>query len=1405
MESDCKKCYLRSNQVVNFDEIRLLTQYIPHKVVRLIGESECCTFDNKIMDLEGTVVYFDIIGFTSIVVNYLTSQKDIADLSSTLSEYYSVITETVRGFNGSIYQFAGDSILISFEKQDNETPEANFKRAFTAMLRTIELSDNYNSVTKDTNGFILRPKIGIGYGRYNQLLLGNKDFFVTPVLVGNAVSDAIYCESQCKKQELRISNKAYEYASKCNLGSCFEKDVENFIFTKVDDSYFDTIEYPDYYDVEELFEKPFFYNRLSAFLNPVIRHQIENSFQGFSGEYKDVTCLMIRFKGDFVDQLKTGDLKNIMPLLDSIYITINNKACKYGGYSMKPDFSDKGIVFPVIFGTPSAIENKEKNAILCSTEILKTSKEFKEIAAVKIGVVTGMVYAGEFGGILRKDYTTIGNSINFASRLMTSSIAKDNFSILMDEKTKEATKGLCITEEITGISCKGYDNLQTAYRFINLKEKNNFFVSTKKLIGRDKELSELEGYLQKAAQNNITSVAVTGDVGIGKTFLVETLLSQAKDRIADLQIYQATCYQYEQTTPFFCWGMLFKQLLQIPDDLQENIAEMLVRAFFVENFPEDTIWVPSICNMMGYNITETPEISELEAVAKQKALFEIISKVVLLFGQKPLVLIFENLQWCDIVSMQVLEYLLGHKNDTKILILLASRVSENSNKFIQSNNIPRISLSVLSESDSTILAETLLNLKEKNPVLTKKIVYSSDGNPFFIENIIGSLVERKTLIEDKEGFRYISKEITNIQNIEIPSSIQNIILSRLDSLKFEEQIVCKTASAIGRTFYSDCLRGILPSGISDTAVDNALLQFERHDIIKKKDDTDKEYIFNHVVTHDVIYETILDTTKKELNLMILSYLESKYNGKFFSVIEKLEYHAIEAKCYDKIFTYASMAADKAEKQAAPIDAITHYISAEGAWKKDDGKKDINSLYAIQIKLAEQYRLIGNYADAEKRFNEVILSCKDKRIYSNALRGLGRCYQERGDFEGSIDTLESALSSLGKRVPKAAIIVYLSIVKEALKQVINYGLRKGKVSQCKNDKLVKTQTESDILCILNKLYYFGLPEKIAWSSLVNFNIALHLSEEREHLCLACGDYAVSLSSAGLKKLGQIVFKKGLLLSKIISNQKTESIFKARYAYYFLFYNNPQKSISLLEEACSYFKKIYEQWELMTAGGALAQNYFLVGEFEKSKKAYLETEELAKQLHSPMHLGWAYNKVPFIDYITGKSSAENSISTLLEGIKLSRSINDNMTLCIHYGHLTYISYKEKNYLEALKYAEQTMEENRIYKINVPHVKISYINVVEAVYYSLINNAIPSKQKGYYIKLARKALKKSLQLSKKYLMLEGPSLKAQSMINLIDGKETEALRSFQKATTVLSESPYKWEYQNLLEFDKENKFVK
>src|SRR5574344_514083 len=1401
---DCTKCLLRSDQVVDDEKIQLLTQYIPYNLIRFIGETDCCVFEKRVQKFEGVVIYFDIIGFTRIVVNYLETKRDIGDLSDTFSEFYSVVIETIREFAGSVYQFAGDSLLISYERFENESKTDNFKRAFTSMLRVLQLSDNYNSVSKDTNGFPLFPKIGIGYGSFNQLFLGSRDLFITPIIIGNAVTSAVQCEQACSKQEIICDSECFSLVKELGLQDYFTEKEGLYELKTIPDSIFDNLTYPDYFDISTLYSEPHFYNRLVAFINPVILQQVKSSYQGFSGEYKDITCIMVRFNGDFAAELYKGETENSFTLLNEIYTVMQNKATRYGGYCVKPDFSDKGVVFPVLFGSPSAIENKERNAVLCAAEILTAAQKHPDISSLSIGIGTGMVYSGEFGGIFRKDYTVIGNSVNFASRFMAYAAAKSAYAILLDENTKKMVNSFCEVNEVTGITCKGYTGLQTAYLLTSIRKSATSVEKKHVLIGRDKEMKQLNDLLKQSMSGHMNFAPIIGDAGMGKTYLVENFIMNATTNSPDVEVLSGSCFQYEETTSFFCWRSIIKKIINMPEDLSDDKAEKMVLEFFTKHFSEEVRWIPVFLNMLGFDFTESEETAEMNILLKQNHFFSIVDRILQNYSEKKsLIIVLEDMQWCDSVSLGMLEYFISSIGSMNILLISVSRENKQISDFFTQMNIPIIHLDQLTDDASSSLAETLLNMDEEEPLLVRKIVATSDGNPFFIENIVHSLVESGTLIEETNGKRHLSQNIKSIQNIIIPTSIQNIILSRLNTLKFEEQIVCKTASAIGKTFYVDCLREVLPEGISEKTLDDSIKDFEIHNIIVKSEKNDSEYCFKHIIIHDIIYDTILDATKKELNLMVLSYLEKKYQNNTSSVAELLEYHAQEAKEYAKLFQYAGEAAKKTERQFSAKDTISHCLTALSAWNKIEGEKDKDAYFRVQLCLGDAYRVLKNIKNATEVFTSVITNCKTKEILAEAYKGLGRCAQEQGEFDNAVTYLEQGLRTNGKHIPKSQIAVYCGIVSEVFSQVWHYGILRSNVRQFKGRELHFEKTYVESLFILNKLYYFGYLEKLAWSSLSNFNIVLHMRNESEQFLEAVGDYAVSLCSVGFAKFGKNLFDKGLEASKNTTNMKAVSIFKSRYAYYYLFFNDPASSIRLLEDASLYFRKIDEQWELMTAEGALAQNYFLVGDFEKSIEGYLETRSLGEELHSAMHIGWSFNKVPFMKYLRNEYTAEEAEKEILHGVELSESTYDHMSLCIHYGHLAYIATHEKQFDNALNYADKIMHENKIYQLGVPHVKISFINAVEAVCEAFNNNAVPKGKESHYWKVAKTALNQITKLSKTHHMLDGPVARATAVY--ADAKhDTQKARAwYEKSVAALKDSPYKWEYETTLAFGKQKSF--
>lgn len=1390
MNDDCVKCLLVNDQVNKAEAIPLMTQYIPYRLVRSIGEMPCCFFDRKLEQLSGVAVYFDIVGFTSIVADHVNGGKDVGILSDVFRTYYSLIIDTIQDMGGSVFQFAGDSILVCFEKLYGETDQGNWNRALTAMHLALLRSNAYNLENSGANGFVLDPKTGIGFGPFYQILLGDRTRFVTPIIAGIAVDEAIASERICNGREIIIGENAYRFACSIGMGDCFVPKNSGYVLEGLPEGFCDSVEKPGFCDEQKLFENPRYYNRINAFINPMIQNQIKTHFQGFVGEYREITCVLTKFEGHFTQITNEFNLVEGYNNLNAVYELMQDKAARYGGFCATPDLSDKGTVFLVLFGAPTALENKERNAILFVDELLQLKDTHPFISAVTIGVSTGNVYCGEFGGVTRKDYSVVGSIINFAARLM---MMPEKNCAFMDSRTLKKTEQLCEADPSKGIYLKGFKKEQAVFRYLGLRKEKRPDKKRVGMIGREDESAHIASLFKQSIEGHVQCCPVIGDAGMGKSYLVENFLKAAEKDNPGIQVLIGSCYQYEETTLFFPWRLIIKYMIGLTDQMGKEEMKETLNGIFRENFNlTDLVWVSFFLNMLGYEYEEHESLKEIDVAIKQERFFAFVYKIILQKArQRPMILVIEDIHWSDAVSLKMLEYLLNGMDQAPLFILPVSRESESINGFFSKFSLPVLQLKQLKEAAARKLAALLLNLDHTEESLVSKIVSTSDCNPFFIENIVQNMIENGVLVENANGTYFLSKDI---KNINIPSSIQNIILSRLNSLLFEEQVVFKTASVIGRTFLSDILRALVPEGITEYIFYNALENFETHNLILREDERRAAYYFKHITIRDVVYNTILESTRKELNMMLLSYLENRYADNINAVVERLEYHASEAESFSQVYKYAVLSAVKSEKQFSNLDAIIHYTNALNALKKIDRENRDSEINEITLALASAYRKSSNYEQALELYNRV-LEC-ESRVWHRAavFQGIGQCYQEQGKFNEAVSYLEDALSLLGEKAPKTTLSAYAGIIKEIVIQLAMFGLFRNQVKQVEGKKRSYGEMRSDILGVLTKLYYVGQIEKVAWTSIKNFNNGLWIKAATDKWCIAVANYAVMLISGGFTSLGLYHFDNANSLAVQSRSRTANSIVKARYSYYFLFYNQPHKAIEMLEDATNHFRSIGEMWELMTGLGALAQSSFLISDLNKSEKAYLETEKVARKLNSPMHIGWAYNKVPFIRYLQGRFTATEAIGMLTEGIAMSESVHDHMTLCIHFGHLAYIAVKEKNVDDAIRFARLIMRENKLYTVNIPHVKISYVNAVEALVFALDSGRTDIHPVAL-LRLAERALRNAHSLGKTFYMIAGPAYRASALLHLHKKNYELARVNCAASLANLKNSSYEWEYANAL----------
>ncbi len=1219
--------------------------------------------------------------------------------------------------------------------------------------------------------------------------------FVTPIFTGAAVRDAVAAEKNCDGQQFLITEEAYKLAQQAGMAHMFAPQNPGFyLMTSVDDDFMANVPRPDYVDLYEFFEQPQYYKRLYAFMNPMIREQIKNKYDGFAGDYRDATCVMVRFAGKF-SQNEGVPIETCHQNFNAVYEMLQDKAMKYGVFCNQPDISDKGLVFPILFGATSSatVEDRESAACLFADEVLQDSRQLDFITSVNAGVASGIVYAGEFGASMRKDFTVVGNIINLAARLMMKAADREPFTFIADSRTAQKADEKCIFEKLDPIPLKGFSTPQTVYKFDSKRQLLPKEREQNELFGRDKEKAYIFDAYEKCSKGTLCAIALVGDGGIGKSFLVETCTAYLEKQQPYLPVIYSYCYQYEKATPFFLWRNLFGQLISLTEMLSDEEAYNHLQSLFEVSFPEELEWLPFVLEMMGFSSPKKDEINMVPSL-KLKHFFKLMHKFLSVFtAGAPAVLVLEDLQWSDAVSLGFFEYILKEAKDLPLLLISLSRPDAQLSSFYKDNSIDVLDLAPLGREAMTDLLLALLNIDNPEKDFVNKIVSAAAGNPCFIEHVVRNLKENHTLIASENGKNKLAK---SVETIEIPSSIQTIILSRLNALSFEEQVICKTASVLGTGFLPSILREIIPDGIDDATLDKALADFETNKIIIRGTEDNPICTFKNSTVRNTVYDTILEATKKELNSAVLDYLEKHYEHNISAVVERLVYHSQEAKDYSKVFVYALEAADKAYLRFAITDSIAHYNVCIDAYKTGEIKDSNVNINNIYLRLANAYRKNGDYELAIKTFNMIIKMEQSPLLLAKAWHGLGKCCMEQGKFSVAIEDFENALAYLGCNVPEKPFEIMLS---NAISKIKLMCCKRCSIKPGSKEFQIK-EARVKILATLAKAYFLTANEKLYWAGITDYVQALQLAD-CDPSVTAIANFAAICSIKDKKDETKKIYESTDLSDRQLS-VRSSAFSNFCLALHCLNTDRLQQAYTLALHSKSYYESSREPWELMNVTALLGIVTFMTCDLEQSYEITKSLKTLSQRYHSAMTIGWALGLIPFMKYLHGKISAEIACTQIADGILFSECVQDHAYLTISYSNLAYISRMTGNYDDALIYAKKIFDEygKAQMKMNlfVAPVEEGIVTLLSVLKHGNVEKTEAGKIKKL-ISNGVKILKKEAGAS---LLVKALYSRALSAIALAEGRTEGAKAECNKTIEILEKSEYALELLKTYAFACNNK---
>jgi class 3 adenylate cyclase/tetratricopeptide (TPR) repeat protein len=662
------------------------------------------------------------------------------------------------------------------------------------------------------------------------------------------------------------------------------------------------------------------------------------------GERKYVTVLFSDLSG-YTAMSEKLDPEEVKEIMNRIFGEIAQVVARYEGFIEK--FIGDAVV--AFFGVPKAHEDDAIRAIKGAREIHElvgamspeVEKRTGKPISMHTGINTGLVVTGQVN-TEKGTHGLAGEAINVASRL--SSLAKAG-EILVGHDTYRQAEGHFTFEDLEPTTLKGKTEPVQVHKVISPKERpvtiHRLSGLKAELIGRKAELAQLREAVENLRKGRGRIFSIYGDAGTGKSRLIEEFKSSLD--LEGIQWIEGHAYAYSQNIPYFPLIDLLNRVLKIEeDDAPENVKRKIESG--VEHLigKKESI-VPFVGSLYSLHYPEVEAVSpEFWKSRLQDAIQTILSA---LAKQAPTIFFHEDLHWADLSFVELLRNALMVIRQPAIVIcgyrptfsLFTSHQISSMGKVYQ-----EIRLQDLSLSEAEDMLESLL-MAESIPSDLKRFVQNkAEGNPFYLEELINSLIESETLVRDNGSWK-LTRTITES---DISPTIHGLISGRLDRLEKETKRILQEASVIGRAFLYEILKKITEQ---DDRIDRGLSTLERLDFIRTRSlQPELEYMFKHPLTQEVVYNGLLKKERQEIHEQIALVMEQLFQERLPEFYETLAYHFLRGRSTVKAVEYLMLSGRKSLSRYAVEEADQYFREAFDILKSKTEKSDTEKMALIDI-------------------------------------------------------------------------------------------------------------------------------------------------------------------------------------------------------------------------------------------------------------------------------------------------------------------------------------------------------------------------------------------------------------------------------------------------------------------------
>jgi class 3 adenylate cyclase/tetratricopeptide (TPR) repeat protein len=685
---------------------------------------------------------------------------------------------------------------------------------------------------------------------------------------------------------------------------------------------------------------------LETYVPKHLAEKILASRQSLEGERKQVTVLFADIRGS-TRLLEALDPEEAQKLIDPVLHVMMDAVHRYEG-TVNQILGD-GIM--ALFGAPLAHEDHAVRACYAALFMQEEMRRYRRKLGqseelglhIGIGLNSGEVVVRSISNDLNVDYSALGHTTHLAARMQELAAGG---TTLMTASTLRQVEGFVQVKSVGGIQVKGVSRPVEAFEVVaattaRTRVQAGATRGLTPLVGRRAEIEVFSKLVEEAGSAKGQILAMVGEPGLGKSRLVHEF-TQHQLRPGWL-VLEGASVSYGKTTPYFPLIEMLRRYFQIAhgegsQGIQDRVVTHILE---LDDMLKDAI--PPILSLLGALADEvhpSAPWAQLKDVVnamerylgmdpqqRRRYTFDAIKRVLIRESQRqPLLIVFEDLHWIDSETQTFLDSLIESLPMARILLLFDYR-PEYSHSWGDKSYYTQLRVDPLHPTSAEELLQHLLGRNADLAPLKELLMRRTEGNPFFAEESVRSLVETGVLVGEKGTYRPGLK----IDEILIPSTVQNVLADRIDRLPLEEKRLLQTAAVIGVIVPLPLLRAVAELPENDLHRYVSHLQTAEF-LYETNLFPEAEYSFKHALTTEVAYGALLHERRTYLHTRILKALEEMTENVPHDHLEKLAHHAFQGELWDKAITYSRNVGAKAMSNSAFVAALSSYERAFQALK-----------------------------------------------------------------------------------------------------------------------------------------------------------------------------------------------------------------------------------------------------------------------------------------------------------------------------------------------------------------------------------------------------------------------------------------------------------------------------------------